>query len=218
MIRVEPAPEPPDFDKRVRRPGLSAIAELVGEGPTIRRTGPKRKAVASRREDLRAKDFRPFWHEATDALLSAYDRLCAYACLYIERITGSATVDHWAPKSLVWDRVYEWDNYRLACSIMNANKQAFGDVIDPFEVEEGMFALDLVKLKAVPGPAAGAREAEVTATIKRLGLDGSDYSEALGDYYHDYLEGHISLHRLQKRAPFLAQELRRQGRLKPGDV
>lgn len=218
MIRVEPAPEPPDFDARVRRPGLSALAELAGEGPTVRRRGPKRKAIVRRREDLRPEDFPPLWREATGDLLSAYGRLCAYACLYIEPITGAATVDHWAPKSTAWNRVYEWDNYRLACSLMNANRREFGDVIDPFEVREGMFALDLVALKAVPGPLAGAREAEVIATIERLGLDGSDYSEALADYYHDYLEGHISLHRLQKRAPFLARELRRQGRLKPGDA
>jgi hypothetical protein len=218
MIPVQLAPEPPDFDERVRRPGLGAIAELVGEGPTVRRRGPKRKVVVQRREDLRPEHFPPFWREATESLLSAYGRMCAYAALYIERITGSATVDHWAPQSIAWDRVYEWDNYRLACSLMNANKRDFGDVIDPFEVKEGMFALDLVKLKAIPGPDAGPREAEVIATIKRLGLDGSDYSEALADYYHDYLEGHISLGRLQKRAPFLARELRRQGKLRPGDA
>lgn len=217
MIRVEPVPEPPDFDARVRRPGLRAIAELVGEEPGSRRRGPRRKVPVRRREDLRAEHFPPIWREATDHLLSAYGRLCAYACLYIERITGSATVDHWAPQSTRWDRVYEWDNYRLACSLMNARKSAFGDVMDPFEVEEGMFALDLVALKAVPGPRAGAREAEVAATIKRLGLDGSDYAEALADHYHDYLEGEISLRRLEKRAPFLARELRRQGRLRRED-
>jgi hypothetical protein len=41
MIPVEPAPEPPDFDKKVRQPGLSAIAEMVGEPPTIQRRGPR---------------------------------------------------------------------------------------------------------------------------------------------------------------------------------
>jgi len=33
MIRVEPAPEPADFDQKVRQPGLSAIAELVAQSP-----------------------------------------------------------------------------------------------------------------------------------------------------------------------------------------
>lgn len=153
----------------------------------------------------------------TGNLLAAYGRICAYACIYIPQLTGSATVDHWAPKSRSWERVYEWDNYRLSCSIMNTRKSTFGDVIDPFEVEEGLFALDLVRLKAVPGPNAGAREREVEATIKRLGLDGSDYAEALGNFYHPYIEGHISLQYLEKCAPFLARELRRQGKLRPGD-
>lgn len=217
MIRVQPAPEPPDFDERVRQPGLRAITELVGEPVTVPRPGPRRKVAAERREDLKPEDFPPFWREMTGSLLTAYGRICAYACLYIDHVTGSATVDHWAPKSTSWERVYEWDNYRLSCSLMNTRKSTFGDVIDPFEVEEGLFALDLVRLKAVPGPSAGARENEVEATIKRLGLDGSDYAEALGYYYHDYIEGHISLQLLERRAPFLARELRRQGKLRPGD-
>jgi hypothetical protein len=70
----------------------------------------------------------------------------------------------------------------------------------------------------VPGPAAVAQKHAVEETIRRLHLDGSDYAEALADYYHDYLEGHISLRRLERRAPFLARELRRQGKLQQGDV
>ena len=31
VIHVEPAPEPARFDQEVRRPGLSALAEMVGE-------------------------------------------------------------------------------------------------------------------------------------------------------------------------------------------
>lgn len=218
MIGVVKAVEPPEFDARVRKPGLSAVAELVGEPATIKRPGPKREPVAKRREDIESKHFPPFWQEMTEDLLCAYGRVCAYACLYIERITGSATTDHWAPKSVAWDRVYEWDNYRLACSFMNTRKNDFGDVIDPFAVVDGLFALDLVKLKAVPGAAAtGAAWKAVDDTIRRLGLDGVDYAEALGDYYHAYHDGDISLAHLEKRAPFLARELRRQGKLREGD-
>lgn len=218
MIRVVPAAEPRTFDARVRQPGLSAIAELVGEPATRKRPGPRRPPVATRREDLKPEHFEPYWRQMSEDLLSAYDRICAYSCLYIHRITGAATVDHWAPKSTTWSRVYEWDNYRLASSIMNARKNDYGDVLDPFVVVDGLFALDLVSLKAVPGPAAGAQKQAVEETIRRLHLDSSDYAEALGDYYHDYRDGHISLHRLERRAPFLARELRRQGKLRPGDV
>ncbi len=217
MIPVEPAPEPKSFNALVRQPGLAAVAELVDEPRHAPRPGRKRKPVAECREDLRPGHFPPFWRKATDDLLEAYRRICAYACLYIEPITGAPTVEHWAPQSLAWDRVYEWDNYRLACSLMNARKNVFDDVIDPFAVCDGMFALDLVTLKAVPGPAAEKKQSQVQATIQRLGLDRSDYSEALADYYHAYLDGHIDLHYLQRRAPFLAREMRRQGKLRAGD-
>lgn len=218
MIRVAPAPEPPTFDARVRQPGLRAIAELVGEPAAKKRPGPKRAPVATRREDLKPEHFPAYWQAMSDDLLSAYGRICAYACLYIERLTGAATVDHWAPKSTTWNRVYEWDNYRLACAILNARKKDYGDVLDPFAVEDGLFALDLVSLKAVPGPAAGARTQAVKETIRRLHLDSSDYAEALGDYLEEYRGNHISLAYLAKRAPFLARELRRQGQLRAGDV
>ena len=180
---------------------------------------PRRRQGSSSCRDRRYPGhFPPTWRKATGDLLRAYDRVCAYACLYIERITGAATVDHWAPRSKRWDQVYEWENYRLACSLMNSRKSVYDDVVDPFDVSDGMFALDLVTLKAIPGPEAGENRAEVLATIQRLGLDSIDYSEALADYYHDYLEGHIGLHRLESRAPFLAREMRRQGKLLPGDV
>lgn len=214
MIHVQLAPEPEAFEAKVRAPGLSAIAELIGEPPTLERPDPKRKAVARHRDELQPEYFPPFWRNATDDLLTAYGRICAYACLYIHRLTGAATVDHWAPKSKAWDRVYEWSNYRLACSLMNARKNTFADVIDPFDVYDGLFALDLVTLEVVPGPKAGARKEEVKITIKRLGLDGSDYAEALADHFHPYLEGHIDFHQLEKLAPFLARELQRQGKLR----
>ncbi len=217
-MRVIPAEEPADFDELVRQPGLDAIAELVGEESRRRRSGRKRQRVARNRTELKPEDFPPIWPEATDDLLDAYHRICAYACLYIERITGSATVDHWAPKALTYDKVYEWTNYRLACSLMNSRKRAFGDVMDPFEVEDGFFALDLITLEAIPGPRAGAQLPLVEATIERLGLNRSDYSEALGDYFHDYMDGNISLQHLERRAPFLAKELRRQGKLRQGHI
>ena len=203
---------------QVRQPGLSAIAELVGEPPTIKRPGPTRKVIAQRREDLRAKDFPPFWREATHDLLTAYHCVCAYACLYIYPITGSATVDHWAPKSKAWDRVYEWSNYRLACSFINAKKGDFSDVIDPTAIDDGIFALDLIAMVAIPGPKAGSRRVAVQETIQRLGLDGSRYTKELDGYYEAYSNGEVSFEYLEKRAPFLARELQRQGKLRAEEI
>ena len=36
------------------------------------------------------------------------------------RISTDASVDHFVPKSRRWDLVYEWSNYRLACTTMNS--------------------------------------------------------------------------------------------------
>ena len=122
MIPVTPAPKPADFDRKVRQPGLSAIAELVGEPPLVKRRGPRRKKIADRREDIPPESFPPFWRESLDDMMSAYDQICAYMAIYIERVTGAATVNHMIPRSVEWSQVYEWDNYRLACSLMNSRK------------------------------------------------------------------------------------------------
>jgi ribosomal protein L13 len=191
MIPVSPAEEPETFDERVRQPGLSVIAELVGEPARIRRSGRKRRVVAQSREDLQPRHFLPLWRKATEDLLRSYGDICAYACVYIHPITGSSTVDHWVPKSKAWNQVYEWTNYRLACSFMNASKSDFSDVIDPFAVEDGLFALDLIAMQVIPGPKAGSRREAVLATIRRLKLDGARYAQELDGYYEAFVNGEI---------------------------
>ena len=218
MIPVQRQPEPPEFDGTVRQPGLSAISELVGEEPAIRRKGRKRKAVAARCEELKPDHFPPLWRECIPHLMKAYNQICAYSCMYIYKVTSLATVDHWIPKSQAWNLVYEWDNYRLACSKTNARKQDFCDILDPFKIKVAMFALDLVSLEAIPGPNAGEDRDKVISTIKRLGLDHSDYKEDLGEYYHRYKDKEISLDFLERHAPFLASELRRQDKLLDKDT
>ena len=218
MIPVQRQPEPPEFDGTVRQPGLSAISELVGEQPAIRRKGSKRKTVASRREELKSEHFPPYWRDCSEQLIKAYNHICAYTCMYIHPMTGAATVDHWAPKLRAWDQVYEWTNYRLACGKVNARKRDFSDVLDPFEIRDGMFALDLVSLEAIPGPNAGEDMDQVIATVERLGLDHSDYKEELGEYYHNYIESKITFDYLERHAPFLASELRRQNKLLAKDT
>jgi 5-methylcytosine-specific restriction endonuclease McrA len=215
VIRVQLAPEPPDFDARVRQPGLRAIAELVGEPPAKKRRGRPRVPVAARREDLKGEDFPPYWTEALDDLSEAYHRICAYICHYIEPVTGARSVDHMVPKSVAWDRVYEWDNYRLACALMNARKSEAMTVLDPFEVEDGWFELELVAFQV--GPRRGLPpeiEARIDDTIRRLGLNDRECRAARGEYVEAYLCGDIRLEHLERRAPFIARELRRQGRLR----
>lgn len=219
MIRVQLAAEPPTFDASVRQRGLDAIRERVGEAPLKKRPGPKLDKVASSRDAIPADKFPPFWRDALEDMLVAYKRLCAYTCLYIERVTGGATVDHMLPKSTHWDQVYEWRNYRLACGLMNGRKNDARDVLDPFEIEDGWFALELDDCQVISGPGLDdATKARVEATIARLRLNDLDCLRARQEYVFAYLEGEIPLRYLERRSPFIARELRRQGRLREGDT
>jgi len=219
MIPVKPAPEPKHFDRKVRQRGLSAIAELVGEPLPIKRAGRRRKQIAKDREEIPTKCFPPFWREALDDMMKAYDQICAYMAIYIERVTGAATVDHMIPRSVEWKQVYEWDNYRLACSLMNARKNDAISVLDPFRIKVGWFELELVGFQLKPADALASHiENRVKRTITRLRLNDRDCRAARESYALDYWSGEIPFSRLSRRAPFIARELQRQGRLLPGDA
>jgi hypothetical protein len=218
MIHVESAPEPASFHADVRVPGLRAIAELAGKAPALARTSGKTFAkVADREEDVPSKRFPPYWTKALDDLMNGYGQLCAYSCFRIHRVTGAGSVDHFAAKSRNWDQVYEWLNYRLCCSRLNARKNDFGDVLDPFEVEDDWFHLELVGFQVIPAPGLAEEIRDrAQATIDRLGLNdfrGEREEDAERYWAHDY-----SLRILKSESPFVARELHRQGRLNVGDV
>ncbi len=211
MIRVEPAAEPATFDEKVRKPGLRALAEMVGEPGLPKRRGRSRKVVATAREDIPADAFPAIWTEALPELLDAYGRICSYMGFYIERVTGAASVDHMLPKSLDWREVYEWRNYRLACSKMNSRKNDYRDVLDPFEIEDGWFRMELVSYQVIP--AAGLAEdihQQVVDTIERLKLNDYDCLQLREEYAMAFEQGDITLDYLRRRAPFLAREIAAQ--------
>lgn len=218
MIRVQPAPEPPDFDARVRQPGLRAIAELVGERPP-RQAGRRCRPVAASRDAIPPDKFPPFWRQCLDELLTRYGRVCAYLALYISRGTGARSVDHFVAKSTRWDLVYEWRNYRLACDLLNSRKGAVADVLDPFEIEDDWFGLELVAFQVLPRVGLPADVAErVGHTILRLGLNDPECCNARTEYADDYWHGHVTFDYLSRHAPFVARELRRQNRVRPEDA
>lgn len=224
MIHIEPAPEPVDFDQDVRIPGLRAIAEMVGKAPPVPRKGgspfaqrEKTIKLASgvqtrqpivREEDLPSSEFPTYWENALDSLMTAYDEICAYSCFRIHRVTGGRSVEHFAPRSRAWDRVYEWQNYRLACTRLNARKRDFTDVLDPFEVQTGWFQLELVGFQVLPAPDLDAATwLLVQQTIDRLGLD--DFRTRRAADAEDYWTGNVSLEVLRRESPFVAAELAR---------
>ena len=116
------------------------------------------------------------------------------------------------PKSIRWDRVYEWNNYRLACALMNTHKGYVDEVLDPFEVEDGWFALELYEFQVVPGrDLPGNVQTKVTDTIERLRLNDSLCREARQEFALHYWRKEIAWSYLERHAPFVARELARQG-------
>lgn len=91
--------------------------------------------------------------------------------------------------------------------------------LDPFEIDDEWFVLDLVGYQVLPGETTqgGLRET-ILATIAALHLNDADYRLARSEYAEEYLkENGIPLDYLERRAPFVARELRRQNRLRPTD-
>jgi len=196
MIHVEPQPEPDTFDQTVRQPGRTWLAAHPNE----------------------ADPLEPHWQRCLLDLFEAYDGTCAYLAVRIQRGTGARTTDHFAPKSKQRDRAYEWSNYRLTCQLMNARKNAFEDVLDPFEVRNGWFEVEFSFLQVRPNPELDEQtQGRVQATICRLKLNDPECIAAREQHYDEYLIGG-DIGYLDRWCPFLALELRRQGLAPEGNA
>lgn len=214
MMRIMLATEPDRFDVLVRQPGLRLIAEKVGEKPLPRRPGRPFQKIADSRDAIPPEEFKDYWREVIPHMMTAYKQICAYSCFRIHRVTGAPSVDHMAPKSRRWDQVYEWSNYRLASSRMNARKNNFEDILDPFEIQDGWFQLEDFGYGIRANPNATQQLIDrIHKTISRLKLDDEYHREQREEDANQYLDGHWSYIELIRQSPFVASELRRQGRL-----
>jgi hypothetical protein len=216
MVQVTIEAEPEDFNLNVRLPGLSAIDEMVGRPPRTVRPGPKRNVIATREEDIPSKKFPAFWVDALDSMLDSYGRRCAFLNLYMERGTGNPSVDHMLPKSKRWDLVYEWTNYRLCAASINGYKSDMIGIVDPVDCRDGWFAVEFTGFQIVRGAnAPPGMDAEIDATLKLL--NHTEFRKAREDRFNYYIKDGLPLDLLERWAPFIASELRRQNRLRPGD-
>lgn len=220
MIPIAAAPEPADFDRRVRQPGLRAITELCGKAPATKRTAGKPfQKIARREADIPADKLPPYWVESLDELMTRYHEICAYSCFRIHRVTGARSADHFAAKSRHWRRAYEWSNYRLCCSRLNARKRDVSSVLDPFKIEAGWFQLELVGFQVHPDRRRPKTlQAKIQRTIDHLGLNDFDFRRDRTEDAELYWSKDISVGVLKQESPFVAEELRRQGRLNSGDT
>lgn len=196
MIPVRRQPEPSEFSQLVRTPGqkhLDASPTRIPEPSYVRK--------------------KPLWQEVATQLHTAYSEICAYSCHRIALVTGFRTVEHFIPIAADPQRAYVWDNYRLVCGRLNGRKGVHQDVLDPFELDDNVFALDFPSLQVKPGSGLGSQlEAAVWATINRLKLnDDENCLHEREVCVRAYCTNDISFNHLRKEAPFIAHELERQG-------
>ncbi|MBV9469447.1 MAG: hypothetical protein JO316_26115 [Abitibacteriaceae bacterium] len=195
MIPVTMQPEPPDFDTKVRQEGQ----KFLQKNPS-----PQKRAEWKNYE---------CWTDALPNLRRAYNNICAYCAQWVSKPTGTPTVDHYIPIAARPDLAYEWSNYRLACLLMNSYKREHQDVLDPFNIKANWFIIDFSSYMVLPGENLTASEkTQVTATIARLKLNDDEAClSSRKAWIDEYTTGEISFSHLEKKAPFIAYELKRQG-------
>ncbi len=197
MIPVAAQPEPAVFNAEVRQKGL---AHLQKKGLLLNQPLPPKTKIE------------PYWRACLTDLHQAYGGICAYLGIYFERVTGGGSVDHFIAKSADAGLVYEWSNYRLACSTMNSRKKNYSDVLDPFYLAADLFRLELSTGRIYPNPKLHVRAmCIVEQTIERLGLDDPQCREMRSRRYQEYLEHNLPSDYFKKYFPFIWREANRQG-------
>ncbi|HYN21100.1 MAG TPA: hypothetical protein VE078_09080 [Thermoanaerobaculia bacterium] len=185
MIRFERVPEPADFDRRARQPGLTWLA--------------------AHSDATRPKDF---WSPFKSQLADGFRQLCAYSAMY--EPVGS--VDHFLSCKNHLARAYEWSNYRFSSAWINSSKQNADDqVLDPHEVEDGWFEILLPSLQLVLTDAVPREwRAQAEHTLRRLHLrDDERIVRQRRAWYQMYEEGKLTLEGLHETAPLLARAIER---------
>jgi uncharacterized protein (TIGR02646 family) len=192
VIPVLEQPEPLDFEDKVAKKGRRFLT---------RNPNP---------HNWKGKSY---WTDALQDLWHAYNGVCAYCCHWIPPEQGAATVDHFAPKSLFPHKAYEWRNYRLAASNMNAKKGQFTDVMDPFLLTPDTFLLVFPGMLVKPNPILPAHEKkQAEQTVRRLALNDNEIlvRQRL-NWVLAYCDGKFNFEFLKEKAPFIAYEVERQG-------
>jgi hypothetical protein len=156
-----------------------------------------------------------YWSEFKPALAEGFHHRCGYSAMWIP----DGQVDHYLSTSKNRRLAYEWTNYRFAAGWINQSKQALDEeVLDPFEVRDGWFEILLPSLQLVVArsvPAKMRTRAEFTLSRLNLG-DDERVIRQRQSWYEAYLRHDLTLDELARRAPLIADAVRRQKRRAPG--
>ena len=207
MMRVTLAPEPDTFDERVRQPGLRALDRLAR-----RYSVPKSEIPSSKHPD--------YWRRSLDDLLAAYNRICSYLCLYIPRGTGARSVDHMVPEVCGMGsslRVGQLPARMLVDEFAKTRRGHCSGFVRSRGrlVRTGVGCISGVACRwAWPNRPPRLLRKPSSA----LRLNDGECCGAREEYAEEYWSECIPFDYMRRRAPFVANELRRQNKLREADA
>ena len=190
MIPVDnPIPEPEDFEQKCRQAG--------------------KKWLLANQNETRPKDF---WSPFRLKLAAGFLDRCGYGAMYIP----SGQVDHHASIDEDRSQSYEWSNFRYIDGWINSakSKRKVIELLDPFEVQEGWFELELpsLQLKTTDAmPAEYRKRAANTLCFLHLGHDERIVRQRRA-WLEMYEQG-TPLEVIRQRAPLIAAAIEKRNRL-----
>jgi hypothetical protein len=150
------------------------------------------------------------WRRVSSELRTAFQELCGYTAMWI----SEGTVDHFVSRSEDRTLAFEWGDFRYASASINSSKSALRShqVLDPFDVGEGWFEVILPSCQMVITSHCPPEYADRAQNmLKRLKLgDGEDIVRVRLEWYRMYCDGELSLEGLARKAPLIAQAVRKQ--------
>ncbi len=196
MIPVLQQPEPPDFEALVRQPGKVFL-----------QANPNPSSWGNRE----------YWQKALPRMRKAYKKLCSYSAQWIPKATGNHSIEHYLPKDKHPLQAYEWDNFRYVSARFNSRK-GIKAILDPFQIGQNWFVIDFTSFFVKPNSdlnfLSDSQKQLVRDTIEILKLnDDDDLVEERKEFFDDYKSQAITFLYLEKKAPFIAHEVKRQGLL-----
>lgn len=189
MIPIpNPITEPTDFDSDCRQKGNNWLTA----NPT------------------KTKGFPGYWTRFEAELEAGFHTRCGWWAMRID----SGTVDHFLSKAKPANRhlIYEWSNYRHAAGTVNSSKKNHDDaVLDPFEVEDDWFEVDLPSMQLIcTSKIPVSKQNKANFTLEKLKLaKGVKVRRNRKRWYDDYKTGKLTMAGLEDIAPLIAKAVKR---------
>lgn len=187
MIHVAKAPEPSDFDKKVRQPGNKWLSE---------------------HPESNGSDANPYWSKCKDDMIRLYGPFCVYTTL--RKWSRELSVDHFVPKTADKSLIYEWDNYRLCSLAVNLIKNNLQQdkILDPFTLPERAYVLKLpsCRIEVNKSVLIGENYNKADYTLNRLRINDTDLCEV-----RKQLLFSKDIDFIRSQSHFMADEIERQG-------